>query len=100
MYKRLLQYKELESVPFDPVSKRTVVSLRSPEGAYLKVAKGAPQVILRMAHNMTQIKDLVDSNVNELASRGFRALGVCVSHEPEGVEPVWNYVAVLSLFDP
>lgn len=31
--------------PFDPISKRTEATIRSPEGVLSKAAKGAPQVV-------------------------------------------------------
>ena len=90
--------REIETVPFDPVSKRTVVTLEGADGVRYKVAKGAPQVILRMAHNYATIRPIVEQQVNDLASRGFRALGVALARD--AATERWEYMSVLSLFDP
>ena len=37
------KYKIEKSIPFDPIRKRTEVTLTSPDGKKLSVAKGAPQ---------------------------------------------------------
>ncbi len=61
-----------------------------------KVTKGAPQVILGLAHNAAEVKVAVEKAVNEFAERGFRSLGVA---RAEGDGP-WQFTGVLPLFDP
>ena len=41
-----------------------------------RAVKGAPQVVLRMAHNNTDICDEVEEAIMDLANRGYRSLGV------------------------
>ena len=97
---RLATYKELDFHPFNPTDKRTEATIQGPDGAVFRVAKGAPQVILRMAWNKDALKTKVTTSVQELADRGFRALGVCVSRSAAGETPKWDYIGILSLFDP
>jgi H+-transporting ATPase len=82
--------------PFDPVHKRTEAEVTGPDGKAFKVTKGAPQVILALAANATEVTPAVDQAVNEFAARGFRSLGVA---RAEG-EGKWQFLGVLPLFDP
>ena len=99
---RLHAHEELAFEPFNPTDKRTEATVRAPGagGGVFKVTKGAPQYILRMAHNKAALKEGVDSAVQELADRGFRALGLAVSRAAPGEPDRWEFVAVMSLFDP
>jgi H+-transporting ATPase len=82
--------------PFDPVHKRTEATVTCVDGITFKVTKGAPQVILALAANGTQIKAAADKAVNDFAARGFRSLGVA---RADG-DGDWQFVGVLPLFDP
>lgn len=82
--------------PFDPVNKRTEATVRGPDKVEFKVTKGAPQVILALSANASQIQPDVDRVVNEFAQRGFRSLGVAKS-DPHNQ---WQFLGVLPLFDP
>jgi H+-transporting ATPase len=82
--------------PFDPVHKRTEATVKDKDGKTFKVTKGAPQVILKLAANIDQVKSTVDKAVDEFAARGFRSLGVA---RAEGDGP-WQFVGVPPLFDP
>lgn len=92
----LKQYKVTHFQPFDPVHKRTEAQVTSKDGKVFKVTKGAPQVILALATNLSKIKSAVDKVVDDFAAKGFRALGVA---RAEGDGP-WLFVGVLPLFDP
>ena len=92
----LKDYEVLHFQPFDPVHKRTEAEVKSKEGKTFKVTKGAPQVILALLANLTQIKPAIDKAVNDFAAKGFRALGVA---RAEG-DGQWQFVGVLPLFDP
>ena len=89
-------YKVVHFQPFDPVHKRTEASVEGPDGKAFKVTKGAPQVILALAADATQVKAAVDKAVNEFATRGFRALGVARAD----ADGKWQFQGVLPLFDP
>jgi len=82
--------------PFDPVGKRTEASVTDSDGKKFKVTKGAPQVIMKLAANATEVKAEVDKAIDGFATRGFRSLGVA---RAEGDGP-WKIVGVLSLYDP
>ena len=82
--------------PFDPVHKRTVATVKGADGKQFEVAKGAPQVILKMSSNAAEINDIVDKAVKDFAARGFRSLGVARADEKDK----WRFLGVLPLFDP
>jgi len=89
------QYKVVHFQPFDPVHKRTEATVES-DGGQLRVAKGAPQVILELASPPAEIKNVAEKAVNQFAARGFRSLGVARSDGNNH----WQFLGVLSLFDP
>ena len=93
-------HTELDHTPFDPVAKRTLSIVRRADGTVYKVSKGAPQVLLRMAWNTAEIASKVTASVDDLASRGFRSLGVARSMTGPDVPEKWEYLGILSLFDP
>ncbi|HEX6550748.1 MAG TPA: plasma-membrane proton-efflux P-type ATPase [Gammaproteobacteria bacterium] len=89
-------YQMVHFQPFDPVHKHTESIVKDASGAQLKVAKGAPQVILEMSANASAVKTGVDQAINEFAARGYRSLGVARSDASGN----WQFVGVLPLFDP
>lgn len=89
-------YQVLHYQPFDPVHKRTEATIKAADGKQFSVAKGAPQVILKMSTNIGEVKPAVEKAVNEFAARGFRSLGVAQANE----EGKWQFIGVLPLFDP
>lgn len=101
---KLDDYKELDFMPFDPISKRTEATVQDNKGNTFKVTKGAPQVILQMTHNQEEIEADVDLMVKEYAERGLRTLGVarCFVNkdETEEEEEKWEYMGLLSFHDP
>ena len=94
--KALTGYQGVHFQPFDPVHKRTEATVKGADGKQFKVTKGAPQVILALSANASEVKPAVDKAVNEFAARGFRALGVARADQ----EGTWMFVGVLPLFDP
>lgn len=94
---RFDDYTEENFLPFDPVIKRTEATVRNKKtGKVFKTTKGAPQVILAMAHNFTEIEARVSAAVQDLADRGYRSLGVATTDD----QGRWVFLGVLSLFDP
>ena len=83
-------------VPFDPVHKRTEATVKGADGKQFFVAKGAPQVILKMATNAGEVKPAVEKAILDFAGKGFRSLGVARADE----EGKWKFVGMLPLFDP
>jgi H+-transporting ATPase len=93
---RLRSYEELDFTPFDPVIKRVEAKVRSPNGEEFWCCKGAPQVVLNLSSNCEQVRDRVEGAINDLASRGYRSLGVAKTNQ----QGKWMFLGVLSLFDP
>ena len=91
----LKEYRVIHFQPFDPIHKRTEATVKGKDGKEFKVTKGAPQVILELAANASQVKTAVNKAVNEFAARGFRSLGVARTENGK-----WQFVGVLPLFDP
>ena len=81
---------------FDPVSKRTEAEIHKDGDEKIKVAKGAPQVILELTGNEKQMKLKVDEQVLDFAGKGYRALGVAKT----GTGDEWDYVGLIPLYDP
>jgi H+-transporting ATPase len=92
----LKTYQILHYTPFDPVHKRTEATVKGSDGKEFKVTKGAPQVILALATDATDLKPAVDKAVNDFAARGFRSLGVARAD----ADGKWQFQGVLPLFDP
>jgi H+-transporting ATPase len=90
------KYKIVEFKSFDPVSKRTMATVESSDGNRFKVAKGAPQAILSLVTNKDDIAAKVDEQVNTLASKGYRPLGIAKTDVQEN----WQYIGLIGLYDP
>ncbi|KEF40802.1 MAG: metal ABC transporter ATPase [Cyanobium sp. CACIAM 14] len=82
--------------PFDPVGKRTEVQLTDPSGRKIRYSKGAPQAILALIKDQSAIARPVEDQIQTLAGRGFRALGVARSVG----DASWEMLGILSLSDP
>ena len=89
-------FKVTKFKPFDPVSKRTEVTLVDRDCHTFKVTKGAPQVILSLVTDRDAITVDVDEAVDSLAARGYRALGVARTDADND----WHFVGLLSFYDP
>jgi H+-transporting ATPase len=90
------KYKIVEFKSFDPVSKRTMATLESSDGSRFKVAKGAPQAILSLVANKDDIAAKIDEQVNALATKGYRPLGIAKTDAKEN----WQYIGLIGLYDP
>ncbi|WP_457752083.1 plasma-membrane proton-efflux P-type ATPase [Thermococcus sp.] len=92
---KLTKCRQVKFVPFDPVIKHTEAEVECEGGKRFRTAKGAPQVILKMANaDETLTKEVMDK-VEELARKGYRTLGVAVDFG-DG----WRFVGLIPLFDP
>jgi H+-transporting ATPase len=94
--RQLNSYQVVHFQPFDPVHKRTEATVKAKDGNTFKVSKGAPQAILALDPNASQIQKQVDSTVNDFASRGFRSLGVASTNKKDQ----WQFLGVIPLSDP
>ena len=97
--------EELDFHPFNPVDKRTEIVYRdSSDGKVYRCTKGAPQIILGMAHNKSEIEKDVMDQIESMAKRGFRALGIALaevpSGDPEGPPGPWTMTGLMPIFDP
>lgn len=93
---RLKTFQQTDFLPFDPIVKRTEATIQGPDGRVFKTSKGAPQVILNMAHNKDSIKEKVDTAVEDFANRGARAIAVAETD----ASGRWIFLGLISLFDP
>jgi H+-transporting ATPase len=89
-------YTVADFKPFDPVAKRTEATVESRDGGRFRVSKGAPQVVLSLVSDKTEIEDRVNEIVSTFASKGHRALGVIKGDE----EGKWQFVGLLAIYDP
>jgi H+-transporting ATPase len=94
--KALSSYQVVHFQPFDPVHKRTEATIKDSKGRTFKVSKGAPQAILELAANKSDIRNELEKTINEFAGKGYRSLGVARTNEKEQ----WQYLGVLALSDP
>lgn len=90
------KYKTVEFKSFDPVSKRTMATVESNVNDRFKVAKGAPQAILSLVKDTGALAAQVDEQVNALAAKGYRPLGVAKTDGKEN----WQFIGFLGLYDP
>lgn len=89
-------YKVTKFKPFDPVSKRTEATIQDSSGKSFQVSKGAPQIILSLIKGGNKIELDVNKNVDNLAAKGYRALGVAKTDE----KGKWKFVGIIPLYDP
>ncbi|RNI15696.1 plasma-membrane proton-efflux P-type ATPase [Methanohalophilus sp. RSK] len=90
------KYQVMDFKPFDPVIKRSEVTVESDQGEKFRFAKGAPQVILKMADTDKQMIEQVQETVDTFASKGYRALGVAKGD----MEGKWDVLGIIALYDP
>ncbi|MGA3068208.1 MAG: plasma-membrane proton-efflux P-type ATPase [Tepidisphaeraceae bacterium] len=94
--KVLKTYQVLHFTPFDPVHKHTEATVKGADGKQFDVAKGAPQVILKMSTNAGEVQAGADKAITDFAGRGFRSLGVARADE----KGKWKFLGILPLSDP
>ncbi|XAR70508.1 Proton-exporting ATPase [Bertholletia excelsa] len=95
---------EVHFLPFNPTDKRTALTYIDGTGNMHRVSKGAPEQILNLAWNKSEIAKKVHAIIDKFAERGLRSLAVACQKVPEGTkdspgEP-WEFVGLLPLFDP
>ncbi|GMN56394.1 hypothetical protein TIFTF001_025510 [Ficus carica] len=96
--------KEVHFLPFNPTDKRTALTYIDAGGKMHRVSKGAPEQILNLAHNKSEIEKRVHAIIDKFAERGLRSLGVARQEVPAGTKDSpgspWEFVGLLPLFDP
>jgi H+-transporting ATPase len=88
-------YQRLKYTPFDPVVKKAMAQVKDKNNKEFTIAKGAPQVILKMVNANEELTKKAMSTVEEMAAKGYRTLGVC-----KGTENNYKYLGIIPLFDP
>ncbi len=96
IFKTLKNYHLSDFKPFNPVIKRTEVSVQDAQKHKFKISKGAPQAILALATNSKKITNQVEAEVNSLATKGYRALGLAKTDSTGH----WQFMGIIPFFDP
>ncbi|KAM7472045.1 hypothetical protein LguiA_010228 [Lonicera macranthoides] len=95
---------EIHFLPFNPTDKRTALTYTDKAGQMHRVSKGAPEQILSLAHNRSEIEKRAHAIIDKFAERGLRSLGVARQEVPAGTKDSpggpWEFVGLLPLFDP
>ncbi|CAN6296910.1 unnamed protein product [Urochloa humidicola] len=96
--------EEVHFLPFNPTDKRTALTYVDGGGKTHRVSKGAPEQILNLASNKSEIERKVHHAIANYAERGLRSLAVAYQEVPEGTKESsggpWQFVGLLPLFDP
>ncbi|KAK9080465.1 hypothetical protein SSX86_000224 [Deinandra increscens subsp. villosa] len=96
--------QELHFLPFNPTDKRTALTYLDNQGKMHRVSKGAPEQILNLAHNKSDIERRVHAVIDKFADRGLRSLAVAYQEVPEGRKESpggpWQFIGLMPLFDP
>ncbi|ESW06475.1 hypothetical protein PHAVU_010G050900 [Phaseolus vulgaris] len=96
--------EEVHFLPFNPTDKRTALTYLDAAGKMHRVSKGAPEQILNLAHNKSEIQQKVHAIIEKFAERGLRSLAVARQEVPERTKDSpggpWEFVGLLPLFDP
>lgn len=96
----LSKYKVIDFHPFDPVSKKVLAVVESPQGERITCIKGAPLFVLKTVEEDHPIPAEVDeaykNKVAEFATRGFRSLGVARKRE----NAPWEILGIMPCSDP
>ncbi|XP_047940668.1 plasma membrane ATPase 4-like [Salvia hispanica] len=96
--------REVHFFPFNPVDKRTALTYIDNNGNWHRASKGAPEQILTLCNCREDFKKKVHGVINKFAERGLRSLAVARQQVPEkskeSLGGPWEFVGLLSLFDP
>ncbi|KZV56510.1 plasma membrane ATPase 3 [Dorcoceras hygrometricum] len=96
--------REVHFLPFNPTDKRTALTYIDNEGKWHRVSKGAPEQILNMARNKSEIERRVHTVIDKFAERGLRSLAVAYQEVPEKTKEStggpWQFIGLMPLFDP
>ncbi|PON59470.1 P-type ATPase [Parasponia andersonii] len=96
--------QEVHFLPFNPTDKRTALTYIDSESKMHRVSKGAPEQILNLAHNKSEIERRVHAVIDKFADRGLRSLAVAYQEVPDGRKEspgaAWKFVGLMPLFDP
>lgn len=95
---------EVHFLPFNPVDKRTALTYIDSNEDWHRASKGAPEQILELCNCTIDLRNKVHSVIDKFAERGLRSLAVARQQVPEKRKESpggpWQFVGLLSLFDP
>ncbi|ESW10800.1 hypothetical protein PHAVU_009G239000 [Phaseolus vulgaris] len=96
--------REVHFLPFNPVDKRTALTYIDASGNWHRASKGAPEQIMSLCNLRDDAKKKVHAIIDKFAERGLRSLAVSRQEVPEkskeSAGAPWQFVGLLSLFDP
>ncbi|EEB06089.1 P-type proton ATPase Pma1 [Schizosaccharomyces japonicus yFS275] len=96
----LSKYKIIQFQPFDPVSKKVTAYVEGPDGRRCICVKGAPLWVLKTVEEDHPIPEEVltayKDKVGDLASRGYRSLGVARKFDGQH----WEILGIMPCSDP
>ncbi|PIA28686.1 hypothetical protein AQUCO_06700009v1 [Aquilegia coerulea] len=96
--------REVHFLPFNPTDKRTALTYLDSADKMHRVSKGAPEQILNLAVNRSEIAGRVHAIIDKFAERGLRSLAVARQEVPAGTKDSpggpWEFIGLLPLFDP
>ncbi|EOY03353.1 H(+)-ATPase 4 isoform 1 [Theobroma cacao] len=96
--------QEVHFLPFNPTDKRTALTYIDNQGRMHRVSKGAPEQILNLAHNKSELERRVHAVIDKFAERGLRSLAVAYQEVPDGRKEssggLWQFIGLMPLFDP
>ncbi|RYR13919.1 hypothetical protein Ahy_B04g070663 isoform I [Arachis hypogaea] len=96
--------REVHFLPFNPVDKRTALTYIDADGNWHRASKGAPEQIMNLCNLRDDAKKKVHAIIDKFAERGLRSLAVSRQEVPEKSKDSpgapWQFVGLLSLFDP
>ncbi|CAJ1975888.1 unnamed protein product [Sphenostylis stenocarpa] len=96
--------REVHFLPFNPVDKRTALTYIDANGNWHRSSKGAPEQIMALCNLREDAKKKVHAIIDKFAERGLRSLAVARQEVPEKTKESagapWQFVGLLSLFDP
>ena len=90
------EYFREKFIPFDPVSKKAIATLKQKDGSKIYAVKGAPQIILNLSNPSEDMKKKVTKAIEVYASKGYRTLGVAKIDSQNRC----HYLGIIPLFDP
>lgn len=95
---------EVHFLPFNPVDKRTALTYIDSNENWHRASKGAPEQILELCNCTIDLRNKVHTVIDKFAERGLRSLAVARQQVPEKRKESpggpWQFVGLLSLFDP
>ncbi|KAI5431752.1 hypothetical protein KIW84_035790 [Lathyrus oleraceus] len=96
--------REVHFLPFNPVDKKTALTYIDSNGNWHRASKGVPEQIMNLRNLREDAKRNIHAIIDKFAERGLRSLAVSRQEVPEKTKEnaggPWQFVGLLSLFDP